>query len=69
MMMMMILLVLLLFLLYAPRNCTLIGCGDFEFDNTTPYRVETICKKRLKCGPINAERGEDHNGPLTSLIR
>ena len=26
-------------------NCALIGCGDFEFDNTTPYLVETIDKR------------------------
>ena len=50
-------------------NCALIGCSDFEFDNTTPYRDETIDKTRLKCGPMNAEEWEDSNGPLTSLIR
>ena len=49
--------------------CASKACLEVKFYNTTPYRDETIDKKRLKCGPMNAERGEDHNGPLTSLIR
>ena len=33
------------FYYFAAQICDFDGCGDFVFDNTTPYRVETIDKR------------------------
>ena len=67
-MMMMILLVLLPIFIFAPQNCAFSGCGDFEFDNVTPYRDETIDKKRPRRGLMNREEADDSIAPIGEVV-
>ena len=39
-----------------------------EFDNVTPYRVETIDKKRLKRGLMNREEEDDSVTPIGEVV-
>ena len=39
-----------------------------DFDNVTPYRVETIDKKRLKRGLMNRGEGDDSIAPIGTTV-
>ena len=59
-----VLLLLLLLLLNSDFN-RLIGV---KIDNATPYRVETICKTRLKGGLMNRGEGDNSIAPIGEVI-